>query len=310
MLRIDEFVHHHPFLVLLIIPFFSLYYFFRKEWVHNNPPRRLQRPPSPPRLPILGNLHQLSALSHQSLHSLGTRYGPLMLLHFGSKPVIIVQSASSAREIMKTKDLMFADKPHTSTTRRLFYGLKDVAMAPYSDNWRKLKSVFAVQLLNAKRVRSFGFIREEETAIMMTKIGSCAGSPLKLIDLFVALTNDVIFRAAFGTRFSAHKFMMLPKKILELTGAVSIGEFVPWLSWINYVSGFDNRVDEVAREVDEFLELVLEEQLMLNEQQVNDNKDESGETAFVNILLNVYKDNQTGVSIDRDTIKAIILVIN
>ncbi|KAL6174959.1 hypothetical protein ACLB2K_051603 [Fragaria x ananassa] len=46
-------------------------------------------PPSPPRLPILGNLHQLGTRPHRSLQQLAKQYhGGLMMLHFGSRPVI------------------------------------------------------------------------------------------------------------------------------------------------------------------------------------------------------------------------------
>lgn len=236
-----------------------------------------------------------------------------MLLHFGSKPVIIVQSADAAREIMKTNDLIFADKPSSRTTRRLFYDLKDLFIAPYGEYWRKLRSICVLQLLSSRRVQSFGFIREEETAILMKKIESCLGSPLNLTELFATFTNDVICRAAFGRKYSewesGRKFPMLLRKVLELMGSFSIGQFIPWLSWISYVNGFNKRVDEVAKEVDDFLELVVQERL--NHQGLKSGDKDEGRESFVDILLNVYKDNQTaGVSsIDRDSIKAIILVI-
>ncbi|KAK4394863.1 cytochrome [Sesamum angolense] len=297
----------HPFL-LYLLGLISLY--FIAKWLHK-PCKKL--PASPPKLPILGNLHQLSALTHRSLQSLGRKYGPLMLLHFGSRPVIIVQSADAATEIMKTNDLIFADKPGTRTTRRLFYDMKDISVAPYGEYWRKLKSVCILQLLSSKRVQSFNFIREDETAVLVKKIKShCqSGSPVNLSELFTSLTNDVICRAAFGRKYSdgedGKKFLMLLTELLQLLGSVSIGEFIRCLSWINRVNGFDNRVDKVAKDVDAFLEMVIQEHL--NEGLISccaADQDESREN-FVDILLNIYKDNDTGVSIDKDSIKAIIL---
>ncbi|KAK4438465.1 cytochrome [Sesamum alatum] len=296
----------HP-LALYLLGLFSIYLI--AKWLHK--PRK-KLPASPPKLPILGNLHQLSPLAHRSLQSLRRKYGPLMLLHFGSRPVIIVQSADAASEIMKTNDLVFADKPGSRTTRRLFYDMKDISVAPYGEYWRKLKSVCILQLLSSKRVQSFNFIREEETALLMKRIKShcSSGSPVNLSELFTSLTNDVICRAAFGRKYSdgdgGKKFLMLLTEVLQLMGSLNIGEFIPWLSWINLVNGFDNRVEKVAKEVDVFLEMVIQEHLNERLECCAADQDESREN-FVDILLKIYKDNNTGVSIDKDSIKAIIL---
>ncbi|GFP88415.1 cytochrome p450 71a8 [Phtheirospermum japonicum] len=305
--QINEFLLHPS--LLLLITLLSLCFFLTRKWLNINLCNNNKSlPPSPPRLPILGNLHQLSPLTHRSLRSLGARHGPLMLLHFGSQPVIIVQSADAASEIMKTHDLTFADKPHTRTTRRFFYDTKDISIAPYGEYWRTLKSICIVHLLSGKRVQEFDFIREEETALWMKKIESCCGSPLNLSEMFVSLTNDVICRAAFGRKYgveeNGRKFLVLLREVLELMGSFSVGEFIPCLKWINYLNGFEIRVEKVAREVDEFLEMVIEEHMS----SCVDNKD-GGRENFVDILLDVYKDDKTNVSIDRNSIKAVILDI-
>ncbi|XP_012838255.1 PREDICTED: cytochrome P450 71A3-like [Erythranthe guttata] len=159
-------------------------------------------PPSPRKLPILGNLHQVSDLGHGPLELLGRKYGPIMLLQMGSKPVIIVQSADAAREIMKTNDLLFADRPHTVTTKRLCYNLKDMSVAPYGEHWRNLRSITTLKLLSAKMVQSFDFIRHEETSLLMEEIKNSA-QPVNLSRLFWSLANDVICRAVFGRKYSS-----------------------------------------------------------------------------------------------------------
>ncbi|KAL3848685.1 hypothetical protein ACJIZ3_010567 [Penstemon smallii] len=316
--QIPEFLLH-PFL-LSLVSLFSIY--ILKKCIPFKPFSKTKRlPPSPPKLPILGNLHQLRPLTHRSFQSLGRKYGPVMLLHFGSKPVIIVQSAKAAIEIMKTNDIAFANRPDMNAARRLTYNGKDISMSPYGEYWRKLKSVVVIHLLSNKMVQSFNFIRQEETALLMKKIKSLScsnssSSPVNLSEMFTSQTNDVICRSAFGRKYSegedGKKFLMLIKELFHLIGTIGIGEFIPCLSWINNVNGFDAKVEKVAKELDCFLDQVIQEhQNIINARVLVKNDtdtvmDESRQN-FVGILLGIYNDNAAGVSIDADNIKAIIL---
>ncbi|CAL9030936.1 unnamed protein product [Prunus brigantina] len=154
-------------------------------------------PPSPPKLPIIGNLHQLGLYPHRSIQALSQCHGPLMLLHFGSVPVLLVSSAEAAREILKTHDLAFSGQPKSTIFEKLLYNYKDVASAPYGEYWRQVRSICVSNLLSNTRVRSFRSVREEETKSMIRNINdssSSSSSVLNLSEMFVRLTNDVVCR--------------------------------------------------------------------------------------------------------------------
>lgn len=93
---------------------------------------------------------------------------------------------------------------------------------------------------------------------------------------------------------------MLMKETEELLGRFDVGTFIPWLAWINTVSGFNARVNEVAKENDEFFERILEERM--KDGRVEEEED------FLDVLLGIDKDAVGGFDIDRDSIKALILV--
>ncbi|KAH6772545.1 hypothetical protein C2S51_010949 [Perilla frutescens var. frutescens] len=268
-------------------------------------------PPSPSKLPIIGNLHQLGSLPHRNLHSLAQKHGPLMLLHFGSVPVLIASSADSAREIMKTHDLIFANRPAFKAFEKLIYGCRDVTTAPYGEYWRQIKSILVLQLLSSKRVQSLRSIREEETALLVKKIRESSGEearPVNLSSMFAAFANDGIGRSAFGKRYSespnGKKFLRAMMDMMELFGRIDIGDFIPWLSWISRVNGFDKRLDTVAREMDQVLETMIQERLEAQKEKNN------GEINIMDILLEIYHGSNTAddaASIDRDTLKSLVL---
>ncbi|KAL8256456.1 hypothetical protein R6Q59_031523 [Mikania micrantha] len=128
---------------ILVIIFLKSYIFTSKR--HKN------LPPSPPKLPLIGNLHQLGSSSHRSLCSMAQTYGPVMLIHFGSVPAVVVSSADAAREVMKTQDLTFANRPFLRIPSKIFYALKDIAFSQYGEHWRQIRSIAVLHILSNKR---------------------------------------------------------------------------------------------------------------------------------------------------------------
>ncbi|KAK6148279.1 hypothetical protein DH2020_019191 [Rehmannia glutinosa] len=293
-------------LIIPLIPFIFFVIFLHKWRSGAASTPRKNLPPSPRKLPIIGNLHQLGTSPHRSLQSLSNRYGKLLLLHFGRVPVLIVSSAEAAREIMKNQDLIFSNRPKLSIPDRLIYGSRDVAFAPYGEYWRQVRSICVLQLLSNKRVQSYRRVREEETSAMVEKIRQLgfSSSVVNLSDVLVSLTNDIICRVALGRKYNDYgedkKFKNLLLESGELLGATSLGDYIPWLGWIDRVNGLDARVEKNAKMVDEFLEVVLQEH--------RGAKKREEELDFVDILLQFQRENKGSSPIEDDTIKALIQV--
>ncbi|XP_035830939.1 cytochrome P450 71A8 [Helianthus annuus] len=281
---------------------------FLIKLLYFNPPTTK---PSPPKLPLIGNLHQLGPLLHHSLHSLSQKHGgPLMLIHLGSVPTLVVSSADAAREIMKTHDIIFSDRPAIKLFRQLLCDLKDVSVAPYGDYWRQTKSIMIVHLLSNKKIEANRNIREEEIVVIVEKIRelACDMEVVDLSDLFVTFTNDVVCRVTFGKKYgegeeSKKKFRKMLKEFFEVLGGLSLEDCVPQLAWVDRLRGFNAKVDRVAREIHEFVDGVVEERL----QKGSTAGGGDGVEDFVDVLLKIQKDDRIGVSLDRMAIKAILL---
>lgn len=301
-------------LFLLLIPFIIyIVLVFNYSWLFKtSKAKKPLNPPSPPKLPIIGNLHQVGSIPPRSLKSLAEKHGPIMLLHFGTKPVIVISSADAAKEVMRTHDLSFADRPKTYAAKKLLYQFKDMSFCPYGEYWRQIRSISVLQLLSYKRVQSFRGIREEEVAIMVEKIKqSCASSSILNADeIFLNLTNDIVCRAAFGRKFSEEKggsqyVNKLFRDLTTLLGDFNVGDFIPWLRWVNYVNGFEEKVNRVAKEMDEYLEHVLDGTRKRLES-VGDG--ELNQQSFATVLFEFQRNNANDFAGDRDFVKALILV--
>ncbi|CAA0838061.1 Cytochrome P450 71A25 [Striga hermonthica] len=167
-----------------------------------------------------------------------------------------------------------------------------------------MKSIFVHQLLSNKRVRSMRTIREQETYLFIKRIQAQPPShPVNLTEMFSEFAYNGIYKSTFGWKQgwsdNGRVFSALMTEFMDVLGTISIGDFVPWLSWVTRVNGFDKRVDAVFKRLDGFLEEVIEEHLKGDND--CDLSDENGES-FVDILIHYLKENTNC----GDTISAVL----
>ena len=284
----------------------SLFLFLR--WTAAKKPGQL---PTPPRLPIIGNLHLLGSLAHHSLARLSEKYGPVMLLHFGRVPTVVVSSVAGAQEALKTRDLAFSGRPLSSLSDRLFYGSQDVAFAQYGGKWRQMRRVCVLHLLSPKQVRSFRSVREEEVARLVDCIRAASGAAVNMSAMIIALTCDILCKVAFGSKYTEEGGSQIHSLMSELSavmGMFPLRDHIPWLGWIDWLNGMDGRVKKIAMTIDSFIEKVLEQHTSQRGGNNNDKEDSSMDD-LVDILISLDdKEDLDVMSLGRDSIKAIILV--
>ncbi|KAL5544046.1 hypothetical protein UlMin_007830 [Ulmus minor] len=160
--------------------------------------------PSPPKLPIIGNLHQLSMNKpHISFHKLAQKYGPIFSLQLGELPIVIVSSARLAEEeLFKNHDIALSNRPQIISAKHIFYNCTDIGFSPYGAYRMYIRKICLAELLSTKRVQSFSFVREEEVARLVSRVvESCPGT-VSLSKLLGSFANNVVCRVAFGMNFT------------------------------------------------------------------------------------------------------------
>ncbi|KAI4373755.1 hypothetical protein MLD38_011839 [Melastoma candidum] len=273
-----------------------------------------QLPPGPPPLPVIGNLHQLGPLPHQSLWRLSRVYGPVLLVHLGRVPTVVLSSAKAAREVLKTHDLDTCSRPRLIGTGRLSYNYIDIAFAPYGDYWREMRKLCIVELFSAKRVDGSRFVREEEVEALLEQIGESAasGSAVDLSKSLMGLSAAIVSRVAFGRSFrglgaaEGNMLVHIVHEALAMLGSFSASDFFPYFGWIiDRFSGLHKRLEKNFHELDRFYQQIINDHLQ-------DHKEERDEGDIVDLLLEMEKNRtQLGENniFTRDHTKAILMDI-
>ncbi|VVA91178.1 unnamed protein product [Arabis nemorensis] len=233
-------------------------------------PSECKLPPGPKKLPIIGNLHNLNGLLHACLRNLSQKYGPVMLLRFGYVPVVVISSREGAEEALKTQDLECCSRPETVSTRMISYNFKDIGFAPYGEEWKALRKLVVMELLNMKKFQSFRYIREEENDLLVMKLTESAlrRSPVNLKKTLFTLVASIICRLAFG--IDIHKCEFINEDSVEdlvhkfdlVMETIAFADFFPRVGWLlDRISGQNKILNNVFAELDTFFQNILDEHL-------------------------------------------------
>ncbi|AEE77146.1 cytochrome P450, family 71, subfamily B, polypeptide 37 [Arabidopsis thaliana] len=267
-----------------------------------------RKPPSPPGFPIIGNLHQLGELPHQSLWSLSKKYGPVMLLKFGSIPTVVVSSSETAKQALKIHDLNCCSRPSLAGPRALSYNYLDIVFSPFNDYWKELRRMCVQELFSPKQVHLIQPIREEEVKKLMNSFSESAAqkTPVNLSEKLASLTVGVICKAAFGVSFqgtvlNSDNFDKLIHDAFLFLGSFSASDYFPNVGWIiDWLTGLQGQRERSVRGLDAFYEQMFDLHKQGNKEGVED---------FVDLLLKLEKEETVlGYGkLTRNHIKAVLM---
>ncbi|XP_027912961.1 cytochrome P450 71D8-like [Vigna unguiculata] len=297
---------------ILVIAFslFFLLHWLAKHYKHKSH-ISLKLPPGPKRLPIIGNLHQLAvagSLPHHALQKLSHKYGPLMHLQLGEISAVVASSPEMAKEITKTHDVAFVQRPQFISGQILSYGGIDVVFAPYGDYWRQMRKIFVSELLSTKRVQSFSFIREDETAKFIDSIRTSAGSPVNVTGRIFSLVSTTVSRAAFGNKSKDQdEFMFLIKKVIGSVGGFDLADLFPSMKSIHFITGKKAKLEKLLNQVDRVLENIVKEH-QEKQRIAKEGRTQIKDEDLVDVLLGFQEaDAALDIKITTRNVKALIL---
>ncbi|XP_050218063.1 cytochrome P450 71D445-like [Mercurialis annua] len=293
--------YQFPIFVSFIIFIFMLFKILKKSKTSTP-----NLPPGPWKLPLIGNMHQLAgALPHRRLGNLANKYGPIMRLQLGETTNIVVSSSEYAKQVMKTHDITFAQRPHLLATTVATYNYTDIAFAPYGDYWRQMRKICTLELLTAKRVQSFRSIREEEVSKLTKSLSTSSGQVINFSSMLNAVTYSIISRAAFSKIWKGEDiFISSMKKMIVAAGGFSLADVYPSVQALHWIDGMKSRLEKVQVLIDNIFQDIIDEHRTERAARKSGGKEEED---FVDVLLNFQEHGNLQIPLTDDNIKAVIL---
>uniref|UniRef100_A0A6V7QR95 Uncharacterized protein n=1 Tax=Ananas comosus var. bracteatus TaxID=296719 RepID=A0A6V7QR95_ANACO len=270
-----------------------------------------RRPPPPAPSPI-----------HRAFHRLTLRHGPLIHVRLGSTLCVVAAGADVARDLLKTHDAAFSDRPQTIAARRFAYDSAAFAFAPYSPYYRFMRRLCMSELLGARTVDQLRPIRRAEfTALLHTLLEkSKLRERVNLSRELIRLTNNMVMRMAASTTSSAaggeaEEARELAKQVAELIGAFNVEDHIAFCrGWDP--QGLSKRIRDVHARFDGLLERIIKEKEEARRRKKKHSNREGGEEDddgvvkdVLDILLDAAEDEKAETKLSRENIKGFIVDI-
>ncbi|OMO76454.1 Cytochrome P450 [Corchorus olitorius] len=268
-------------------------------------------PPSPPALPIIGNLHLLKEPFHRTFFDLSQKFGPIFSLRLASRVAIVITSPSLAEECFtKDNDIILANRPYFWVGKYVGYDYTSIGTAPYGDHWRNLRRICKLQMFSNKRLNLSSSVRGDEVKILLQNLYHTSSHDdfvkIELKPLISKLVFNITMRMIAGKRYTcgefnqileATKLHKLIQELLQLGISPNIGDFFPSLQW-GHFHGYKKKLVKIAREIDVILQGIVDEH--------RKNKDE--ENTLISHLLSLQESEPQYYS--DEIIKGLLQVVN
>ncbi|CAN1356330.1 Desmethyl-deoxy-podophyllotoxin synthase [Linum perenne] len=268
-------------------------------------------PPAPWKLPHIGHIHHFITTAqppHRRLRQLAEKHGDVIQMDLGEIPHVIVSSAEAAKQVMRTHDISFAQRPFHPHQAKVMYGGINLIHASYGDYWRQLRRIATLELLTARRVESLRRVREVEVLNLVRDISDHdisghSGSAIDLSKKLFNMTYCIISRAVFGdVSGEQEEFIKVAEEMVLHGGGFGISFLFPSSKLVQKMFGMQEWLDRMHEGVDRLAGSIIRQHRAEGKKTDKETED------LLDVLLNLQEDETTlGFNLSNDCIKAFML---
>ncbi|EGO19149.1 putative monooxygenase [Serpula lacrymans var. lacrymans S7.9] len=221
--------------VLTLAAFFGGYILKRVLVSRNHP-----LPPGPSRWPLIGSILSIPVNYGWLIFSeWEKKYGPLIYLDALGQPMVVINSAKVARDLLDKRSSIYSDRPHLIMGGDLVGYDRTFVLQPYGEIWRKQRKMVAADF-SQSTVPRYWNLQETQARKMICNILADPSTLVRQIKLRIA---TIIIRVTYGYYIKSEQdpFFTSPMTAMEnFSQAAAPGswivDFIPQLknlpSWM------------------------------------------------------------------------------
>ncbi|KAL9356569.1 hypothetical protein Peur_049822 [Populus x canadensis] len=199
------------------------------KFIFNNFLTTKKLPPGPVTFPIIGNLLWLRLSSFKLepiLRSLHAKFGPMVTLRIGTRPVIFIADRALAHRSLIHNGAVYADRPPAFATAKITTSSQlNISSSSYGPTWRLLRRNLMAEILHPSRVKSYSHARNWVLQILQNRFESDAksGRPVRVMEHFQYAMFCLLVLMCFGDKLDESQIEKIEEVLRYML--VNIGKF-------------------------------------------------------------------------------------
>ncbi|KAF8989895.1 cytochrome P450 [Cyathus striatus] len=216
-------------------------------------------PPGPPRGLLGDNSDQLQGIEfYKRVDAWAKIYGSIYSFLIGGTPVIVLNTASAAWDLLEKKGDIYSSRPRSIVGNEILaQGLRGLSM-PYGENWRKWRKASHHPCLSAKAVESYHVFQSLESSCLLRDLMNGAHKhDVHFSGELSSFATSVSFSISYGIRIedvNANVVKENRDSIMAFAGTQMPGRYIveswPILLWLPKPLQWFRRQQEIRRTKD------------------------------------------------------------
>ncbi|KAI4321040.1 hypothetical protein MLD38_034463 [Melastoma candidum] len=281
-----------------------------------------QLPPGPKPWPIVGCLPEMLKNKpvfrwvHRIMKEMETE---IACIRIGSIHVITVSCPTIAKEFLKKQDAVFASRQQSMAARTFSSGYMSATLAPYGDQWKKMRRVVISEIISPARLAWLQDKRiEEADNLVRYVLAQCAASrDINIRDLTRHYGGNMMRRMTFGKRnfgkgtpdggpgIEEEEHIHALFTGLAHVFAYCVSDYFPYLEGLD-LDGHEKIVKEASKTIKKYQDPVIDQRI--RECRQSGKGDEKEPRDLLDIFISL-KDSKGLPLLNGDEIKAQITEI-